>query len=444
MKRAISRLIFITCAGLVFSSTLNAQTQRPSKAPPPGSNTPGGLNIVANQKIAADLIVGGTRERATGHVSLHLVATKEEKGAYRIEVNGMNIVFTGVDQRHLAPDADLKQPLGMLAFGLQAGKPQSLSYDQRSGLVSGRVRLFMDASFLAKYAQPAADGKDDLFLTPTIPVEAEIAIDLGGPLEQHTAGHDRSSGTLKFELTADDYKYEAIEVPQFNIEIREAVKLDIEIASIYWLEVARRLCIQPVRIGRITWRSFWRPIIQFSGSGRAFGEPGARREWAKDDIVFNIRDWKTVYSAAYWELQRTEAANLRNEVEDDDCIEVFFVNSLDPDDMWGGGATWGSGTASSQVISSDDNARGGIDFTHLGHELGHVVGLRHPGDPATLSSVAGSSGTLLCPSGYLNDNPQVNSQENEDLLSNPLLTFSIKPISAPSDCLDSADCGACP
>ncbi len=33
--------------------------------------------------------------------------------------------------------------------------------------------------------------------------------------------------------------------------------------------------------------------------------------------------------------------------------------------MWGGGATWGCGTASAQIISSDANARYGIDLTHL-------------------------------------------------------------------------------
>ncbi len=110
----------------------------------------------------------------------------------------------------------------------------------------------------------------------------------------------------------------------------------------------------------------------------------------------------------------------------------------------GGGATFGSGTASSKIISSDGNARGGIDLTHLAHELGHVLGLRHPGAAATASAVPASSGTLMCPSGYLNDNPKVNSQENKNLISNPLLTFAIKFISPGPDCINSADCGACP
>ncbi len=123
---------------------------------------------------------------------------------------------------------------------------------------------------------------------------------------------------------------------------------------------------------------------------------------------------------------------------------MFFVHDFDPQDRWGGGATWGSGTASAKIISSDGNARGGVDVTHLAHELGHVLGLRHPGDAATANAQPASTGTLMCPSGYLNDNPQINSQENEDLVSNPLLVFTLKLRSPGPDCVDSADCGACP
>ena len=63
------------------------------------------------------------------------------------------------------------------------------------------------------------------------------------------------------------------------------------------------------------------------------------------------------------------------------------------------------------MISSDANARNGVDFTHLAHELGHVLGLRHPDAPATASAVPANTGTLMCPSGFNNDNPKVNSKE---------------------------------
>jgi hypothetical protein len=51
---------------------------------------------------------------------------------------------------------------------------------------------------------------------------------------------------------------------------------------------------------------------------------------------------------------------------------------------------------------------------------------------------------VMCGSGYLNDNPSVNSQENTNNLTNPLFQFALKVRSAGPDCQNSLDCGACP
>ena len=123
------------------------------------------------------------------------------------------------------------------------------------------------------------------------------------------------------------------------------------------------------------------------------------------------------------------------------------MGNNDPVSAHGGGATWGSGLASSQIIMSDKNGSG-LDFWPLGLELGHVMGLAHPGSGAPNASqpnlIDGSSGTLMCGSGFFADNPAINSQENKDIISNPLFTFSFKIIGALPNCTDSADCGACP
>ena len=116
--------------------------------------------------------------------------------------------------------------------------------------------------------------------------------------------------------------------------------------------------------------------------------------------------------------------------------------------MDGGGVTSSGGTESAKVISSDENADFGVDLTHLAHEFGHVLTLKHPGQgfptAALPHRVDGSSNTLMCPSGFNNDNPQRNSQWNKDNVANPLLTFALKPWTVGPDCTDDSDCGSCP
>jgi hypothetical protein len=441
-SRAISQVIlalFFLGMALPLRAQVSSAVQQVS---PPKERS--GWNIVANHDVAAMLTSGGTEERITGRVSVFLKATPAAMREWYVEALGFNVVFTGVSQATLGETSPSKHELGVLGFALQSGKSQRLRYDPKSGRIDGQLRMYMDASWLSKFAQPAADGRNDLFLTPTVPVSASVEVLLDKPLQDRADELARVPGSLNLSLKSEKATFDKVEIPPLAVSFVKPAVFEWELAPIYFFELAQRLCVQPVQLLRFSWFSWW-PFVQYSGAGLAFGEPGARTEWRKNDVTFEIRDWMTIWSGNHWELDEGEASDLRAEVDVDDCIEVFFVNSLDPDDQWGGGATWGSGTAGSKVISSDDNARNGVDFTHLAHELGHVLGLIHPGQtPSTSSTQAASTGTLMCPSGYRNDNPQVNSQENQNLLSNPLLQFGLKVWSPGPDCTDSADCGACP
>lgn len=436
-----------TCLLLYGSITTSLFAQQPAErpvpVPVPEVKDEGGFHLVATNEVAAQLSAGSVGERITGRVSFHLVTTPSEARGAQVLVRGFNIAFFGVSQEPLAGRAPVHESLGFLGFSALPGKFQSLRYDPRTRRLYGELRMFADASFLSALARPTGDSKTDVFDTPTIPVKASIMLELDGPLPDRGTEAKRMKAKLDVRLHADPSQYDKFQFPGFDVRVIEGVRVSIDLAPIFFFEAAQRVCVQPIRLLRFQWR-FPFPLVQLSGAGLAFGSPGANHEWAKGDIVFQFRDWKTILASAYWTLTSGEADSLRAEVDDDDCIEIFFVHNLSPEDQWGGGATWGSGTGSAKIISSDANARYGIDFTHLAHELGHVLGLRHPGDASTASAVPASTGTLMCPSGFKNDNPQINSQENKESLSNPLLTFALKLRSPGPDCDDSPDCGACP
>lgn len=357
-----------------------------------------------------------------------------------VEVGGLNLAYTNVPQHLVGGKADAGEAIGALGFALdQSEGPQYLKYDPRSNSVRGDLFGYLDADYMNRLSAKLGDAKGDYFETPRQPAYVSVAIALSQPLGKGLVEGEitRQKADMSVEVMALADTKQAL--PAYRIDLAQAV-FEVEQVAIFPLfEIAKRLCIQPVRIGQFSWTPWGGFTIKLSGDGLDFGMPGARKEWAKADVVFNVKDWITVWKPQYMTLTSAEATALRGEVNDNQCVEVFFVDRFSPQTMWGGGATWGLGTAGTKIISSDENADFGVDLTHLGHELGHSIALPHPDGSAGVST-----NTLMCPSGFNNDNPKLNSQENKDNISNPLFTFAIKMRSAGPDCDDSADCGACP
>jgi hypothetical protein len=405
------------------------------------------MKIVGTQSIAATMLLNKQNKAVKGRVSFSLKASESGFDDGKISVDAFNVMVFGVSQSALTGIKPENKDVAALGFVIdQTKEGQFLQYDPYAnvlrGKLSGRIG-FPQLSEFADYSKQQVE--DDNFISPTQSAVLSVIIALKERMDLKAAQDDALQLNGVMDLTLDAQQSDQPRIISYQVEVpRASVTIDYSIA--WFLEPARLLCLQPVRMYTFTpWPYFG---LSFTGDGLAFGLPGAKTQWKKADIVFNVRDWVSVYGPSYFTFSSSEASAVRALYDADDCIEIFFADRFSPQAMWGGGATFGAGLHTSQIITSDENADFGIDFTHLAHELGHVLTLMHPGlgfpNPSAPYLIDGTSGTLMCPSGFANDNPQVNSTDNKSNANNPLLTFTLKAISAGPDCNNNADCGPCP
>ena len=406
----------------------------------PPADERGDYQIIINTKqIPVSILSSEVSEaKVRSRASIMLQASPDEIRQGQVPVAGFNAVYLNVPQ-FLLTGREGKTARGVVGFVADAEEEQWLLYDENSQTLSGELRGRVDIAQVAAEASPNLDSQEDVAEVPTQFATLAVEMRLEEPFDLRADAQEISkiAGELAMRLVAEpDDRYGTLEYRLDTIPTRVIT----EYVPIFWWEGVRRLCVQPVRVGSFGYSPISGFNLHLSGDGLAYGQPGAQTQWAKADVEFQYRPWKTFWYPGYLTLSGSEAAGLRALVEDDDCVEVFFVDQFSPNAMWGGGATWGSGTATTQIISSDQNADFGLDPTHLAHELGHAIALMHP---SSSSAQAGSTGTLMCPSGFMNDNPAVQSVENEDNVANPLFTFGWKLVSSGPDCSNSADCGPC-
>lgn len=395
-------------------------------------------HLVINGDVSASLrSADGQQRQYGGRMNGYLILGGESFEDVRVEA--LNIALFGVHQQAMTGRATRSKPTGVVGFSALAEgeRRQTLRYDPQSRTLVGKLRGRLDMPQFYELTELRIDPKDDLVEIPTMEATIDVRIPVGGLGEPAQAREKPVETSIEAAMTIAAAASDRLDARGFDVAVR-AEHVQAQLVFWPWIEIARRLCIQPVRILSFG-GGFPFPFFHFSGDGLAFGQPGAATQWAKADVVFTYRDWITLFQPQFSTFSSDEAGALLATVDVDDCIEVFFVDRFSPQTLFGGGATFGLGLASSKVISSDENADFGVDLTHLAHELGHVLALPHPTGAAGVST-----NTLMCPSGFNNDNPKRNSQENKDNLSNPLLTFAIKLWSPGPDCQTSGDCGPCP
>lgn len=400
-----------------------------------------GTIMVGNATISATL-QGKTKSELKGRVSLHFEASPEDLKQGVVNVRQFNVVFPDAPQAAISgrePKSTSKTgPLGMSVPA--SDRQVQLRYDAQSQTISGEIPVQVHFPQIDEIYPPEFvkdDRESDFAVSRTQKGRVKLELRLAEPPDKAAARSSQRQATKLTGRASAQVEVEPLgDIAGYRIDFR-ASAWTIDIGVVRWFESASRLCIQPVRIRSST------SDASPTGAGLAFGMPGANTQWNKADIVFTVREWMVVTNSG-WKIasEGAEETSIRGSVNVSDCIEVFFVENFTPESLHGGGATWSSGTASAKIISSDGNATFGVDLTHLAHELGHVLNMGHPGNPNGLYNA--STNTLMCPSGWHNDNPKRQSTDNKLNASNPLLVWTLKVISAGPDCTSSGDCGGCP
>ena len=396
------------------------------------------ITLVGTQTTDATLTVGRTTTSVKARVSFALSATPTELQKGTLRVIQFNVLGLAVPQRELTGKEPRGKKTGPLGFSITPGsKPPTLTYDASRPGISGTIEGRVSFPQLEELFPPKPDPETDVFTIPTQKAQLEVDLALERPIDVKAASDAVVTlrGRLDYSQTAPADK--ELMLPWHMLNGRTARAL-VEVARRF--EATRTRCLQPVAIRDDE------DDDDPSGAGLEFGLPTADAEWRKADIRFSVRPWMFIENAAYRVASEGEMDDIHRSVNEDDCIEIFFADAFQPSDNHGGGATYGSGTESAKIVSSDENIDGGVNLHHLAHELGHVLSLLHPRDPdpGRAWMIEASTGTLMCPSGFELDNPDPNSQENKDAVQNPLLVASLGARGPNVDCADSVDCGACP
>ncbi|MBT7668284.1 MAG: hypothetical protein HN623_01800, partial [Bdellovibrionales bacterium] len=360
----------------------------------------GQLKIVGQQRVKSQMMVGESRQALAGRINFELTASPAQLKRGLVKISHFGLVNFSFPQRLITGKRGRGKARAVQGFSAKGG--QFLRYDARKNTLSGVIKGGIDFPQLGEFARRDIRGhKQDFEVTPIQFGSVKLVLKLNRPLKNRGAKKIlMQKAKVKLTLNASDKSDgTTLKLRPFRLTYRP---IDFILKYSFWrqLTFGRKLCLQPVRIKSSV--SDPNP----TGSGLAFGMPGAFTHWGKANLTFAVRAWKDVIGSQYKTLTATEREELLPMIDDDDCIEVYFVENFSPEDLYGGGVARSGGQASSTITSSDANAFYGIDLTHLAHEIGHVVGLSHPGSGSSGPNMYdGSGGTLMCPSGFQNDNP---------------------------------------
>ena len=392
-----------------------------------------GIQVVGNSNAALKLKKHRTAIDIKGRASFHMLGTPSDLARGKLQAKKLNIVLKNIPQSMLT-DRRAKQAKGGVGFHLS--EPQALRY--ADGVAKGQLKGLVSFPQIRELSRPRYGRSGHEVYYEELPAVVDI--------EWATAPLELLTGCGPAPIVIE-YRIGVRILPNPVTGNEEVISWTDQVVfggtygCLGETHVGREICVVPISIKDSATDS------SPTGAGLPFGWPGVEEQWSKANVRFDLKPMQTIVDADLKSVTQAEMQDLIASFDVDDCVEIFFAETFIPGALFGGGVTFSSGMSEAKIVSSDANAND-IDFTHLAHEMGHAMGLTHPGDgnpsAARPNVTDGSSGTLMCPSGFMNDNPDVNSEENADNLSNPLFKLQLRrgtPQTA--DCEDSPDCGGC-
>ena len=362
-------------------------------------------------------------QQTTFRGEIAFMATSDDKGQLKLELKRLNLISNGVSTK--------KGNSGVIGLNLDEYDAKT-SYDQKTGKISSEFQSVLHYALIddIKGFVPSKSEEGDVFYSFTEMMAGKFSGNLPESLQLSDKGYISLRGEVKLEL--DD--------PVLGLLENMVIYIDLE--QLWWhlgFEPAEILLVQPVFIGTgpldptATGTAFDTLIDRSLEVWNRCGTERCLAIRSNLPIYVDNDDYRVLDN---YDSDPAEANALRAEVNVPEAVEVFVVERWDP--LWdGGGASWSSGTASAKVVTCDQQLAvpcpppvglwgcsggfcGDVNYCHLAHELGHSLSLTHPGE-VRAGRPEGSTNSIMEPSGFCRDNPNVQSAHNCRMASNPLL-----------------------
>lgn len=365
------------------------------------------------------------------------------QGDLTISLGSLNLIAKGV--------ATEMGGSGLIGLTLAASEYQT-AYDPSTGRITTGFQSDLHYELIDRvqwYQQLEPEGENDVF----VPYTEEMVGNLTGEFPKDLEAEDGDSADFVADVEL------LLDYPSSVLGSLMRIRFRIEVSLVWRISFCQAIKIQPVFIGTgptdpdRTGTAFDELMTKADELWDRCGAERCLKFAVLEPIYINEPDYKVLDDG-------TEARNLRAEVSVDDAVEVFVVREMSTALAcgWGGGACFSSGSESAKIVScdqqlsvpcpcpvscrdfcpcggcgDDDSTCGAVNPYHLAHELGHALDLYHPPDASSTVD------SIMEPSGFCCDNPDVQSARNCRNADNPLLYATLWMSAASSESPDIMD-----